>query len=79
MQPELTYGYLTESIYVVTRWARPGVAQTKYDITDQFHRMAERLGYVRLNIVAHADWCEVPPMGYGGTDACPCGAKPNEA
>lgn len=47
MTPELAYGYLTESVYVVTRWVRPGVAQTKYDITEQFHQMALRLGYSR--------------------------------
>jgi hypothetical protein len=76
MQPELAYGYLTKSVYVVTRWARPGVAQTKYDITDQFHTMARRLGYVRMMAVAHAAWCDAP-ADWGGADACPCGAKPD--
>jgi hypothetical protein len=77
MQPELAYGYLTKSVYVVTRWARPGVAQTKYDITDQFHVMARRLGYERTFTGSHSTICN--SVAGSKWQPCNCGATPDDA
>ena len=47
MTPELAVSDFTGHIYVVTRWDKARrAALTKYDVTEQFHAMAKRLGYV---------------------------------
>lgn len=50
MIPELAISGLTESVFVVTKWGNSNGrrhAIIKYDITEQFHEIAERLGYIR--------------------------------
>ncbi len=52
MPPELALGPITKSVYVVTRWVRPGVAGTKYDVTEQFREIIEQLGFNTLERAA---------------------------
>jgi hypothetical protein len=50
VKPRLVKGGLTDRIYVATRYAEREngviVAQTKYDVTDDFYGVLERLGYM---------------------------------
>jgi hypothetical protein len=42
MKPELTYSELTGNYYIVTAWSKPGVAKTKYDVTNQVEAIVKK-------------------------------------